>query len=68
MEKHQQQNQDINAHKHSNRNGSTSWHSNQYSDEEAEVVPVVVRPGHIRFGNVVKGQTLSLPHDENISF
>ncbi|CAA3030543.1 Hypothetical predicted protein [Olea europaea subsp. europaea] len=54
MEKHQQQNQDINAHKHSNRNGSTSWHSNQYSDEEAEVVPVVVRPGHIRFGNVVK--------------
>ncbi|CAI9756321.1 unnamed protein product [Fraxinus pennsylvanica] len=54
MEKYQQQNQNINAHEHSNRNGDTSWHSNQYSDEEAEAVPVVVRPGHIRFGIVGK--------------
>ncbi|KAL2519618.1 sphere organelles protein-related [Abeliophyllum distichum] len=58
MGKHQQQNQNINVHEHSNRNGNTSWHSNQYSDEEAEAVPVVVRPGHIRFGNVGKEQTV----------
>ncbi|KAL2547101.1 sphere organelles protein-related [Forsythia ovata] len=56
MGKHQQKNQNINVHEHSNRNGNTSWHSNQYSDEEAEAVPVVVRPGHIRFGNVGKEQ------------
>lgn len=30
------------------------------SDEEGDVVPIVIRPGHIRFGRPSKGLSLSL--------
>ncbi|KAL3501111.1 hypothetical protein ACH5RR_035560 [Cinchona calisaya] len=47
--KHQEVNQNGRVSEQSNQNGTVSEQSNQKKDTDDEVVPVVIRPGHIRF-------------------
>ncbi|KAL3819295.1 hypothetical protein ACJIZ3_005200 [Penstemon smallii] len=51
-----------NAQEQFNQNGHASEQSNKESDEENEVVPIVIRPGHIRFEPLEKEQTVQQKH------
>lgn len=51
---------DERKHQEANQNGSVSEQSSRKKDLDDEVVPIVIRPGHIRFEPLENGLMLFL--------